>query len=77
LKASDSTISSFILKIWVEDSLDSLAERGWHGYVTHVSSGIRMYANRPDDILAFIQRTVGEDVFRVIPPQDKQDHEEL
>jgi hypothetical protein len=71
--APDTTIHSFIIKVWVEDSLDSPGERRWHGYVTHVPSGTRVYIPRLEDIVNFIQRLVGEEIFGDQPPQSKQD----
>ena len=50
-----SSPQSFIIKVWVEDSLDDVGGKIWHGRITHVPSGERRYFNRLDEILSFIQ----------------------
>jgi hypothetical protein len=60
----ETSIHSFIVKIWVEDSQHFPGERRWHGSTTHVPSNVKIYISHLDELLAFIQRMVGEDVFK-------------
>jgi hypothetical protein len=45
---------SFIIKVWVEDSLDDVGGKTWRGHITHVPSGERRYFDRLDEVLSFI-----------------------
>jgi len=45
---------SFIIKIWLEATVEENGYATWRGYIIHVPSGTRRYLNDPDDILAFI-----------------------
>ena len=45
---------SFIVKVWVEDAVETADRNVWHGHITHVPSGIRRYVRNLDDIADFI-----------------------
>ena len=45
---------SFIVKIWLEESLEETGEAVWRGHVTHVPSQERRYLHNLDDIIDFI-----------------------
>lgn len=50
----ESTSQSFIVKVWVEESADKDGPGVWHGHITHVSSGKRLYLKNLDGIRDFI-----------------------
>jgi len=45
---------SFILKVWLEESLEDAEEAVWRGHVTHVPSQERRYLQTLDDIIDFV-----------------------
>lgn len=45
---------SFIVKVWLEESLEETSEATWRGHVTHVPSQERRYLHALDDIIDFI-----------------------
>lgn len=45
---------SFIVKIWLEESLEEADQVVWRGHVTHVPSEDRRYFQTLDDIVDFI-----------------------
>jgi hypothetical protein len=45
---------SFIVKVWLEETVEEAGTAIWRGRVTHVPSGERRYITKLDDILAFI-----------------------
>jgi hypothetical protein len=45
---------TFILKIWLEETLQESGRAIWRGHITHVPSGERRYVQCLDDIVAFI-----------------------
>lgn len=50
----ESTICSFIIKIWLEETGEEANEAVWRGHITHVPSGERRYLKDLDDIRVFI-----------------------
>lgn len=46
---------SFIIKIWLEETVEEAGQVTWRGHITHVVSGQRRYLRDLDDITAFIQ----------------------
>ena len=55
LDSFESTSQSFIVKVWVEESAGRDDPGVWHGHITHVSSGKRLYLkNLDDNIRTFI-----------------------
>ena len=55
----ESQVHSFIVKLWVEGS-DEAGKALWHGYITHVPGGERLYLKRLSDISDFIASYLGE-----------------
>ncbi len=49
------TTQSFIVKIWLEETLEEAGQIRWRGHITHVPSGDRRYAQTLDDLVAFIE----------------------
>jgi len=45
---------SFIVKVWVEDAVETADRNVWHGHITHVPSGRRLYVQNLDEIQDFI-----------------------
>ncbi len=45
---------SFIVKVWLEESLDDASEAIWRGHITHVPSEERRYLRDLEDIIDFI-----------------------
>ena len=50
----ESTIFSFVVKIWVERIAGRPRNVRWHGTITHIPSGDRQYFRRLRDIPALI-----------------------
>ncbi len=48
------TTHSFIVKIWLEETVQESGRATWRGHITHVISGKRRYLQNLDDIGAFI-----------------------
>lgn len=45
---------SFIVKVWLEESLEEASEATWRGHITHVPSQERRYLHALEDIIDFI-----------------------
>lgn len=55
LDSLESTSQSFIVKVWIEEGADRDDPGVWHGHITHVSSGKRLYLkNLDNNIRTFI-----------------------
>ena len=52
---AESTLHSFIIKLWLESDSNKNEENGWRGFITHVPSGDRRYIKRLSDITDFVQ----------------------
>jgi len=52
---AESTLHSFIVKLWLDDLDRKTGRRLWHGHVTHVPSGAQRYLKRLSDIDDFIK----------------------
>jgi hypothetical protein len=46
---------SFIIKLWIEESVGEDGLITWRGHITHVPGGERRYLKSLDDIPAFIE----------------------
>ena len=54
MKGVETSTHSFIVKIWLEETLEQSSEARWRGCVTHVSSGERRYVESFEAIASFI-----------------------
>ena len=52
---SESTLHSFIIKLWLEVDGGKSEANVWRGYITHVPTGNRRYLKRLSDITDFVQ----------------------
>ncbi len=59
---AESTLHSFIIKLWLDDQDGKKGRRLWRGYVTHVPSGAQRYLKRLSDIDEFIKEYVGSEL---------------
>lgn len=50
-RPESTNIHSLILKIWRRNGGSPGAQPTWHGQVTHVPSGERVYSNDPNELL--------------------------
>jgi hypothetical protein len=50
----DSNIQSFIIKIWLEETVEEAGRARWRGLITHVPSSERRYLKDLHEISAFI-----------------------
>ena len=55
---TESTVHSFIVKLWLEDEGGKTSRRRWHGYITHVPSGARRSFKKLSEITDFIEQYV-------------------
>lgn len=46
---------SFVVKFWLEETLEEADEALWRGHITHVPSQERRYLNTLDDVIEFIE----------------------
>ena len=60
MKRVETSTHSFIVKIWLEETVEQGGKAKWRGFVTHVSSGRRRYVESLEDILEFIGRYLEE-----------------
>lgn len=44
----------FVVKVWLEETVEEAGRAAWRGHITHVPSGERRYLKHLDDIVAFI-----------------------
>lgn len=51
----EATTNSFIIKIWLEETLEETGQIVWRGHITHVPSGERVFIKDLDEIAAFIK----------------------
>ena len=58
---AESTLQSFIVKLWLDDQDGKKGRRVWRGYVTHVPSGAHRYLKRLSDIDEFIKEYLDGD----------------
>ncbi len=45
---------SFVVRVWLEESVQEAGRATWRGHVTHVPSGERRYLKDLDDTTAFM-----------------------
>lgn len=46
---------SFIVKIWLEDTIEEADQVTWRGHITHVTTGKRSYIQSLSEIIHFIR----------------------
>lgn len=46
---------SFVVKVWLEETVEEAGRARWRGHVTHVTSGERRYLESLSGIAAFIR----------------------
>jgi hypothetical protein len=63
----ESTLHSFIVKLWLEDAGDEVGTVIWHGHITHVPSGERRYLRDLDSILSFVKSYISVNGADVVP----------
>lgn len=51
---TESTTQSFIIKIWIEETVQEAGRATWRGHITHVPSNERRYVRDLDDVTAVI-----------------------
>lgn len=51
---SESNTHSFIVKVWLEETIEEAGQAKWRGHITHVQSGARRYMENLDEVGAFI-----------------------
>jgi len=50
----ESNTHSFIVKIWLEETVEEAGQATWRGHITHVPNGDRHYLKDLDDISNFV-----------------------
>lgn len=53
----EAEVHSFIVKLWFEPEAQPVE---WHGHITHVPGGERRYLRELDDIVDFIESSLGQ-----------------
>jgi hypothetical protein len=54
MEQAESNTQSFIVKIWLEETLEEDGRATWRGHITHVPDGERRYLKQLNEIVAFI-----------------------
>jgi hypothetical protein len=62
---------SFIVKIWLEETVEEAGRATWRGHITHVPSNERRYLQDLDEIEAFITPYLKKMGVRVGPPEKR------
>lgn len=52
--SEEGSTHSFIVRIWLEETLEEAGKARWRGHVTHVPGGERCYFEELSDIVIFI-----------------------
>ena len=52
--AEEDKTHSFIVKIWLENTVEEAGQASWRGHITHVPSGQRRYLQSLAEILQFM-----------------------
>jgi hypothetical protein len=50
----ETNIHSFIVKVWLEETVEEEGQAKWRGHITNVSSGERRYIQKVSEIADFI-----------------------
>ena len=53
-------ISSFVIRIWIEEPGDESSSALWRGHITHVLSGKRRYFQDLDVVATFVTQYLAE-----------------
>jgi len=62
---AESTVHSFIVKLWLEDDGGETSRLKWHGYITHVPSGARRSFRKLSEVTDFIGQYIDGNGARV------------
>jgi hypothetical protein len=54
-RVEETDTESFVVKVWLEETVEESGQAKWRGHVTHVSSGNRRYVESLSGIAAFIR----------------------
>jgi hypothetical protein len=54
MEAKQTDICSFIIKIWLEETVSEDGAAVWRGHITHVPSGERRYIQQLEGVLEFV-----------------------
>jgi hypothetical protein len=52
---AETDTQSFVVKVWLEETVEEAGRAKWRGHVTHVTSGERRYLESLSGIAAFIR----------------------
>ncbi len=50
----ETTIQSFVIKIWLEETVDEAGKALWRGHITHIPSRQRVYLDELSEVIRFI-----------------------
>ncbi len=54
MEQNETHTHSFIVKIWLEETLEEDGRATWRGHITHVPGGERRYLKQLNDVIGFI-----------------------
>jgi len=54
MEQSEFNTHSFVVKVWLEETVEESGQARWRGHITHVQSGQREYFENLDRITDFI-----------------------
>jgi hypothetical protein len=60
MEQTESHTQSFVVKIWLEETLEEDGRATWRGHITHIPGGERRYLKQLNDIVAFIMPYLNE-----------------
>jgi hypothetical protein len=56
----ETSTQSFVIKIWVEETVEEAGEALWRGHITHVLSGERHHFGNIEEMIALMGRYLKE-----------------
>jgi hypothetical protein len=71
---SESSIHSFVIRIWLEEMPDEAGQAKWRGRIVHVTSGRDRYFENFDEITPFVGACLDQSIasFRQEAPKRKR-----
>ena len=70
--AEEDKTHSFIVKIWLENTVEEAGQASWRGHITHVPSGQRRYLQSLAEIIQFMVPYLEEMGVNPAPEQNLQ-----
>ena len=60
-KLPETSVHSFVIRVWLEETIDEAEEPKWRGHITHVPSNQRRYFDSLEDIKPIVKSYLDKD----------------